>query len=917
MLHIGGDPYVANSIYLDSGLAVKYPYIASAIKQPLIFKVVSYKEGRVIAQGTETYRLTEADLAKITLIADKTVYYAMLDEVNNQLLMTVVDPGYNEYYYISYHGNGGSGSTVDNTAYIADQQATILANGFTRSGFTFTGWNTAPDGSGTSYTAGQPVTVTGDMILYAQWIPEYVNITVSANPFEGGTVSGGGIYEYGAAVTATATPNAGYYFIKWTNGIIDVSTDASYTFYASTNCILKANFALKTQETTPAATFEAQDKITGLAADAVYIITVDGIPVEYTADASGEIPVDNAWFGKSISIVKKAADSTTSINSAAQVLTLPAVYTVTFTDGEGGDVFADIEVPVPGGFTVTAPTVPNKTGFVINGWKLSDTSFDLAAPICGNISLVADWVEEVLTGTVTIEETVKVGQTLTATVTDTNNAGTLTYKWYRYNGVDDILIPEATENTYTVTEDDVLYKIYCVVTGNNPTGYLVSNHTEFIPLLTFEDNAISAVGFTGEYDGDSHGITVTAPDGATVYYGTDGESYNLTASPAYQNAGNYTVYYRVTMDKHESVTDSAVVSISKATPTVSEWPSITGTVYVNDTSVHMAGGTVTGAGGESMTGCYFTMDSVDLTSAGSKTTTVRLNLTSEFSGNYNTVANSNFIVPVIMRTVESVEAQTPIINAVYGTEQSALGLPDEVVITVSGSKEFTVPVTWTGYDPAELDEQTLTGTLDLTAPEIAAEVEQSATAVTASIIVDLQENNTAAFEYNPKTATYDGTAIANEISGQLEGVASVSYTYLGIDGTDYAASSAAPTNAGKYEVTATFTMQAGYAVVAPKTATLTIDPKEVGLTWSDFTAADLVYTGTAKAMSAIATGLADGDTCDVSVEPVGDNVNAGTFYYRATALSNNNYKLPENVNSPVNTIIPKQVTVKYTQAGDC
>ena len=45
----------------------------------------------------------------------------------------------------------------------------LAANKFTRSGYYFTGWNTAPDGSGTSYTDGQEITLTEDMTLYAQW----------------------------------------------------------------------------------------------------------------------------------------------------------------------------------------------------------------------------------------------------------------------------------------------------------------------------------------------------------------------------------------------------------------------------------------------------------------------------------------------------------------------------------------------------------------------------------------------------------------------------------------------------------------------------------------------------------------------------------------------------------------------------
>ena len=59
--------------------------------------------------------------------------------------------------------------------------------------------------------------------------------------------------------------------------------------------------------------------------------------------------------------------------------------------------------------------------------------------------------------------------------------------------------------------------------------------------------SVTATGYTGTYDGAAHGITVNAPAGATVKYGTAATAlYTLDASPTYTNAGTYTVYYQVT-----------------------------------------------------------------------------------------------------------------------------------------------------------------------------------------------------------------------------------------------------------------------------------------------------------------------------------------------------------------------------------
>ena len=72
--------------------------------------------------------------------------------------------------------------------------------------------------------------------------PQSFNITLSANPAEGGTVSGGGPhYEY-SYCSVMATPAPGYEFVNWTEDGIEVSTSASYTFMVSGPRNLVANF---------------------------------------------------------------------------------------------------------------------------------------------------------------------------------------------------------------------------------------------------------------------------------------------------------------------------------------------------------------------------------------------------------------------------------------------------------------------------------------------------------------------------------------------------------------------------------------------------------------------------------------------------------------------------------------------------
>ncbi len=68
------------------------------------------------------------------------------------------------------------------------------------------------------------------------------NITVSASPVAGGTVSGGGSFAANDNVTVTAKANAGYRFVRWMENSKQVSTDAAYSFAAAANRNLVAVF---------------------------------------------------------------------------------------------------------------------------------------------------------------------------------------------------------------------------------------------------------------------------------------------------------------------------------------------------------------------------------------------------------------------------------------------------------------------------------------------------------------------------------------------------------------------------------------------------------------------------------------------------------------------------------------------------
>ena len=84
---------------------------------------------------------------------------------------------------VTFNANNGTTDTLEQS--VAELTSTKLSkNTFTKIGHNFSKWNTKADGSGTSYTDEQEISISEDLVLYAQWSPQTYKLTFDAN---GGT----------------------------------------------------------------------------------------------------------------------------------------------------------------------------------------------------------------------------------------------------------------------------------------------------------------------------------------------------------------------------------------------------------------------------------------------------------------------------------------------------------------------------------------------------------------------------------------------------------------------------------------------------------------------------------------------------------------------------------------------------------
>ena len=160
---------------------------------------------------------------------------------NNAASVRLVRPTQNTTYVIGASPSSNEYGTVSGAGlYLSGQVCSLTATANT--GYTFTCWTY--NGRLVSTNPTYSFVVTENATCKAEFAPNSYGISVSANPSNGGSVSGGGVYLFGSSCTVSAIPNENCSFMYWTVNGVQVSTNAEYTFTVSSDCNLMAHFSL-------------------------------------------------------------------------------------------------------------------------------------------------------------------------------------------------------------------------------------------------------------------------------------------------------------------------------------------------------------------------------------------------------------------------------------------------------------------------------------------------------------------------------------------------------------------------------------------------------------------------------------------------------------------------------------------------
>ena len=475
------------------------------------YPTISYVE-----ESGYTYNGRPARRAKIHIVAEDggyKDYYVVVYALND-------DP---TYYNISAVADPTVGGTVtmdpDGGSYVENSTVTLTATANT--GYYFTQWS---DGVTDNP---RTVTATGDVIditYTAQFALQQYTITVNANPAEGGTVIGGGTYNY------NSTPNTGYEFVNWN----DNNTNASRMVTVTDNTTYTANFQLQTLTLTAVPDDESHGTVTGSGSYTYGTsATVEATPAEdyhflRWSDGSTDNPHTFTMTQSTTMTAYFEMDEIT-------------YYTVTVVPNNNVMGTVSGSGSVREGRTTQISATAN-TGYHFTQWNDGNTDNPRTVTVTGDVTYTAYFAADTYTITAlsadntmgTVNGGGQYDYATTATLTAVPETGFRFTQWQDGNTQNPRQVSVTGNATYTASFERISFTVTAVA-NNNQYGTVTGSDTYFY--------------------GETATLTATAEDGYHFVQWNNGETANPYSFAVYENTnlianfeedGAVIVYYTVT-----------------------------------------------------------------------------------------------------------------------------------------------------------------------------------------------------------------------------------------------------------------------------------------------------------------------------------------------------------------------------------
>ncbi len=314
-------------------------------------------------------------------------------------------------YTVVYNGNTNTGGTVPtdtSSPYVSGGTVTVLSNtgSLVKTGSTFNNWNTAANGSGTSYAPSNTFSIGSNTVLYAQW---RATLTYGANGADGGTVPVDASSPYRTGTTVTVLGNTGS-LVK-TGSIFDgwntVDDGSGITYHPSNTFTINATTVLYAlwASNAYAVTYNSNGATSGSSPVDAESPFVGGSSVTIVANSGNLVKSDYAFSGWNTAI---DGSGTTFDASGSDTFTIASDTTfyslwlrnhsVTFNSNGGlGSMSIQISA-APTGLSLSAFT---RVGYLFSGWNTASNRTGNAYAdgatfsFAGDITLYAQWTLQV------------------------------------------------------------------------------------------------------------------------------------------------------------------------------------------------------------------------------------------------------------------------------------------------------------------------------------------------------------------------------------------------------------------------------------------------------------------------------------------------------------------------------------------
>lgn len=297
-------------------------------------------------------------------------------------------------YNVVFDGNGANaGQTMASQVITYDSTKPLTSNSFTKTGYSFTGWNTKADGSGISYPDSCSYTMVNEGVtLYAQWSANTYKVKFNGNGANGSMQELSVVFDQSVTLTSNIFTKAGHFFAGW-NTKADGS-GVSYEDGATLEMNVVDGVTLYAQWTREVYNLTLKD-------DSITLFTLNGISYGSTIAehanfdeselnqlieekreqgfAFGGFFVNGNFNGQRFNLNSEISDlgnNNANVTLVVRWATLEDSITLNYDGATSGNEAATLPVTFDSAIG-TLPT-PAKDGYTFIGWYTSTSSFTTA-----------------------------------------------------------------------------------------------------------------------------------------------------------------------------------------------------------------------------------------------------------------------------------------------------------------------------------------------------------------------------------------------------------------------------------------------------------------------------------------------------------------------------------------------------------